>query len=361
MTSNDAPMNELPLQSLEHETGYQNVIDVQFVSQALASGARRIRGSQWATEALYPADAPGIIASAYYNYNRSFEVLAHVGEALGHIIRQGETVTVRLAARDETALDAAEEQLRAELPEAASIVANEVAVEFSHWHNSRGLCITSRTMTAPRLTEIETNYPRAVQARLDKLANGFVPGSGGRLLLWHGLPGSGKTWALRALALEWRDWCGLRCVSDPERLLNEPGYLLDLIHMRAGRANDENWRLIVLEDTGELLAADAKQGAGQGLSRLLNVVDGLLGESSQALFVVTTNEDLRSLHPAVARPGRCAQILEFGALSPDEANAWLEGCGNEERVSTPTTLAELFAIRDGVDFQATRRRPVGFR
>ena len=41
-----------------------------------------------------------------------------------------------------------------------------------------------------------------------------------------------------------------------------------------------------MEDTGELLAADAKQQAGQGLSRLLNVVDGLLGESSQALFLV---------------------------------------------------------------------------
>ena len=28
----------------------------------------------------------------------------------------------------------------------------------------------------------------------------FVPGEGGRLLLWHGAPGSGKTSAVRALA-----------------------------------------------------------------------------------------------------------------------------------------------------------------
>lgn len=116
----------------------------------------------------------------------------------------------------------------------------------------------------------------------------------------------------------------------------------------------------MLEDTGELLRADAKEQTGQGLSRLLNVVDGLLGQSGRALFLLTTNEDLRRLHPAVARPGRCAQRLEFGALAVDEANEWLRLHGSEERVSTPATLAELFALRDGFDRHAARRAPVGF-
>lgn len=134
-------------------------------------------------------------------------------------------------------------------------------------------------------------------------------------MLWHGPPGCGKTWALRTLASEWRDWCTLRYVTDPEVLLNEPAYLVNLMHMRpSGRRNDEGWRLIVLEDTGELLCADAKQQAGQGLSRLLNVVDGLLGESSRALFLVTTNEDMRAIHPAIARPGRCASPRRIRAL-----------------------------------------------
>jgi ATP-dependent 26S proteasome regulatory subunit len=130
--------------------------------------------------------------------------------------------------------------------------------------------------------------------------------------------------------------------------------------MRPGGRADSTWRLIIMEDTGELLTADAKQRAGQGLSRLLNVVDGLLGESSQAIFLVTTNEDLHSIHPAIARPGRCAQIIEFGALTTDEANEWLAAHDASQRVSTPATLAELFALRDGIDVSAARRRPVGF-
>ncbi len=91
------------------------------------------------------------------------------------------------------------------------------------------------------------------------------PGSRGRLLLWHGLPGCGKTWALRALASEWQEWCKLRYVSDPERLLKESSYLTEIIHMRpGGQGRDDRWWLIVLEDTGELLADDAKSKPVRG-------------------------------------------------------------------------------------------------
>ena len=41
-------------------------------------GARCVRGARWATQALFPGDAPEVIATAYYEYNRSFEALALV-------------------------------------------------------------------------------------------------------------------------------------------------------------------------------------------------------------------------------------------------------------------------------------------
>lgn len=358
-TPSAASLAGLPDQSFTHEMGYRNVIDAQFVSRALETGARYIRGARWTTHALFEDDGE-VIASAHFNYNRSFEALASIGGALAHVIRQGDTVVVRLAADSHFALDAAEGQLREQMPEHRS-AANEVAVEFSHLSGAGGLIVTTRTLTVPTFSEIESNYPAQVRSALAGLSSEFRPGADGRLLLWHGLPGSGKTWALRALASEWRDWCKLRYITDPERLLAEPGYLIDVIHTRPDVSRDgEDWRLIVLEDTGELLAADAKQHAGQGLSRLLNVADGLLGESTNTFFLVTTNEDLRTIHPAVARPGRCAQVLEFDPLDADEANGWLAGQGSELSVATPTTLAELFAIRDGRDISPTRRRPVGF-
>lgn len=353
---------ELPSQSFDHDAKYRDFIDVQFMAKAFETGARLVRGSRWNTRALYPPDSPEVLASAYYHYNRSFEALATVGGALAHIIRQGDTVHLRLAAQDEQTLNAAEQQLRSELPESAESADDEVPLEFTYWHDQGGIRLTTRTAGAPALRDIADNYPVTVRTSLNGLTESFTPGFGGRLLLWHGPPGTGKTWALRAIAREWRDWCTLRYVTDSERLLREPAYLADLLHLHTStRSDSESWRLIVLEDAGELLAADAKQHAGQGLSRLLNVVDGLLGESSRALFLVTTNENLSSFHPAVTRPGRCAQILQFGPLPVEESNEWLQTHGSEESVEVPATLAELFAIRDQTDLRPARRAPVGFR
>ena len=156
---------------------------------------------------------------------------------------------------------------------------------------------------------------------------------GGRLLLWHGIPGTGKTYALRALGWEWRTWCDFHYVTDPETFFgSSPAYMLDVL---LGEDDDDDeggrWRLLILEDTGELLAADAKERTGQGLSRLLNVVDGLIGQGLRVLVLVTTNETLRSLHPAVSRPGRCASQIEFGAFAAEEAAEWL-GAGRGSRL-----------------------------
>jgi hypothetical protein len=111
----------------------------------------------------------------------------------------------------------------------------------------------------------------------------------------------------------------------------------------------KGWRLLVLEDTGELLQPDAKAIIGQGLSRFLNVADGLIGQGLRVLVLVTTNEEIRKLHPAVARPGRSAANVLFEALAPDEASAWLarHGLYGEER--TPASIAELYSRLEGLE------------
>jgi hypothetical protein len=121
------------------------------------------------------------------------------------------------------------------------------------------------------------------------------------------------------------------------------------------RAN--SWRVLILEDTGELLTADARVVIGQGLSRFLNVVDGLIGQGLRVLVLVTTNEEIRRLHPAVARPGRSAANVEFLPLSAQESSAWLERHGVDERVQTASTLASLYARKEGFEPGATPTSP----
>ena len=50
------------------------------------------------------------------------------------------------------------------------------------------------------------------------------------------------------------------------------------------------------------LVADAGAHAdvGQGLARLLNVCDGMVGQGLRILILLTTNEDLGTMHPATS-------------------------------------------------------------
>ena len=112
------------------------------------------------------------------------------------------------------------------------------------------------------------------------------------------------------------------------------------------RRTSRRGALVVLEDAGELMSASARSETGQGLSRVLNLTDGMLGQGVKCILLVTTNEPLGRLHPAVRRPGRCWATIEFGAFRPPEATAWLAARGVERDVTAPMTLAELYAVAE---------------
>jgi len=198
---------------------------------------------------------------------------------------------------------------------------------------------------------ISGNYSAPVRAALDRLMALDGQVVRGRLLLLHGPPGTGKTTVLRALAQQWRSWCQVDCVLDPERLFGDPAYLMNVALGAGGDDDGPRWRLLVLEDCDELIRGEAKANAGQALSRLLNLTDGLLGQGRNALIAITTNEDLAALHPAVVRPGRCLARIEVGRLAFDEAVAWL---GTARGVDARgATLAELYALKNGVQPETT--------
>jgi hypothetical protein len=246
----------------------------------------------------------------------------------------------------------------------------QVSMKFWSLHPKHGPTYTPRHMDVPAWSDIDINYPTITQHALRRVVQWETVPPGGKLMLWHGRPGVGKTYAIRTLAWEWRSWASFEYVVDPDKLFHEASYLISVIldqgdnskgtpwDMYKNRGN--RWRVLLLEDTGELLTLDAKKESGQGLSRLLNVVDGLIGQGQRVMILITTNEEIGVLHPAVIRPGRCVANIEFESFSPLDIQRWQQAHNTQvSGVGARPTLAELYAAAEN-RLNSGKDRRVGF-
>lgn len=267
------------------------------------------------------------------------------------LLESGNTwiLALRRSTRGEVIVNgSSEEEVRAvidRLCAALDVAEPRNTVRVRAWHQHlRGFGWSEPIdLEAPTWPEIARNYPAAARAELAGLMALRRPSGQGRLILWHGDPGTGKSTAIRALMREWQPWCDAHHVADPDHLFQNPGYLHEVISHREAAHDPTRWKLVVAEDTDQYLRA-ARNGVDGPLGRLLNVSDGVLGQGNKVVVLLTTNEPLGRLHPALTRPGRCLATTEFTRFPLGEARAWLGA--PEHQLKEPPTLAELFFLLD---------------
>jgi hypothetical protein len=276
-------------------------------------------------------------------FDRDRTLVACWAGVLARIEVRGNVTSFDVVGTELDEVDRALEQLTSAAKAAATVPDGAVRLRFWSFRDGEG-DMSTRRVESPAWEDVAGNYADRTAAGLRNLMEmSGLETRAGRLVLWHGDPGTGKTTAVRALSRAWSEWCHVHYVMDPERLFAEPQYLLQVAGVDDIRDGDR-WRLVIAEDCDEYLRADAKLRAGASLGRLLNLCDGILGHGLRVLVLLTTNEDVGRLHPAITRPGRCLSQVEFEPLGPAAARRWLGAApAAPER---PMTLAELFAVRE---------------
>lgn len=347
-----------------------NYADFAQVAAAVASEIvvkRELRHELFETWGCSLTDYPGeeVVLASMKSAHSTIRVINFGDRGIAKLIIENGSVHATVYGKS---LPATEEILGAvkELMPAIEVRSGLIPVTFWYW-SALGPTNNVRMIPVPAWKEIESNYPSKTRNQVAELMENRIDIDGGQLVLWQGQPGTGKTFALRSLMDSWRDWADFHFIVDPDAFFGEhTDYMMQvLLHAendhaqpwmhrgapspRSHKEEDDRWKILVLEDSGELLAQDARERVGQGLSRLLNVVDGIIGQGLRVIILVTTNEELKSLHPAIQRPGRCASRIPFGEFTVDEAREWLASHNSDPELATKqTNISWLYAAMHGL-------------
>jgi len=243
---------------------------------------------------------------------------------------------------------------------------NGVWVNFSYAGGMGGVERNTQFLRCPTWAEIRQNYASSCLGELDRLIDMKKPWNHGRLMIWHGEPGTGKTFAIRALLMAWRDRFNFVIVTDPEKMLANPSYYYEIasapnMNSVPGAQSDDDdddssqskkkRLLFIIEDSADLLSVESRKRHWDKFGKLLNITDGLIGQGREDIFLPTFNEKIEEIDPAVIRPGRCISRLEFQKFTTEEAQDWLTRNGLPDispagsETLEPVSLAELYQIK----------------
>ena len=170
------------------------------------------------------------------------------------------------------------------------------------------------------------------------------------LYLFHGQPGTGKSTYIKYLIHQLKK----KVIFISPKMAGE----LDNLSMTPFLLDNKN-TVFVIEDAEELISS-REEVRNSNLSMLLNLTDGLLGESLGIQIIATFNTDVKNIDKALLRKGRLSTIYEFKNLTLDRTNSLLQKLGHTIEVDNPLPVAEIFNFDKDNHYIPKLQKAVGF-
>ena len=225
-------------------------------------------------------------------------------------------------------------------------------IGFNLFMNNGGPYLHFNEIPDKYIISIEDNYNDDFVEENKLIINSLKEG-GTSLCLFHGDPGCGKTHYIRYLIAE---LCkeNKKVIYFPNEhihFLSDPSFL----HF----FKDHKKSIIVIEDAEEILTSRELSLSNRGISNLLNLTDGLMGDFLELKFVCTFNTAIDKIDKALLRKGRITTNYRFKKLNVDKSNKLLEKLGKVHITKEEMTLAEIYNLEQK-DNSEKKERKIGF-
>lgn len=172
------------------------------------------------------------------------------------------------------------------------------------------------------------------------------------LVILSGDVGTGKTTYLRHL-IETTKRRFVYLTSDLANALTDPSFIPFLYRLKGS--------ILVLEDCENLVRSREAGNYSTGISSILNMCDGLMGDVFDLKIIATFNTDVSKIDKALLRKGRLICRYEFNKLAANKSTALLKKLGKDIEATEPMSLADIYNYDVNVGNNAqTNRKKIGF-
>ena len=201
---------------------------------------------------------------------------------------------------------------------------------------------------------LELNYGQEFIKIHDVIVNRLNKNNDKGIILLHGDPGTGKTSYIKYLTSLVTEKEILFIPPSMAEMLSEPTIIPFLM--------DHKNSILVIEDAERVISDREGNGSPAGVSNILNLTDGILGDCLGIQVLATFNMKREKIDQALLRKGRLIAEHKFEKLSLEETNKLLEFLGKTEIAEEGMVLADIYNI-DSEVFKSNNnnKNKIGFK
>jgi len=172
------------------------------------------------------------------------------------------------------------------------------------------------------------------------------------IILFHGDPGTGKTTYIKILTKLIKDKDILFIPPSMAEMLSEPSIIPFLM--------DHRNSILLIEDAERVIGDREGKGSPAGVSNILNLTDGILGDCLNIQVIATFNMSRERIDKALLRKGRLICEHKFDKLNVTDTNILLSHLGKNVESKDPLSLADIYNIDSELNRITTESKRIGF-